>query len=312
MAAADDSRERFTPLQLALMILAAVGLVGGIVTVAAANANPGWSRGWAILLTAIFFGVMLVAAFAAGLVPDGRVSGYRSSTASGRISISEFLPNEALRASVRRVAIHVALVLSLAIWILCWGIPISVMLSLTMQNSDADIDATGILVAITIGGVALVAYCVIQATLPQLTTQNAHLRSLRAAFPHAAVQPNRTSASVSWMVRNTSPGTRARRMGASYVVIVGETLSVWCHGKGRLTKAIEIPLASIAKIDYGSISLGIAGVAGITLDTTALTRPLELCPLDHALDWAASARRLGEHLSPSPHEAAQTAEGESS
>jgi hypothetical protein len=293
------------------MLLAAAGLLGVILTVVAANLNPGWSRAWAGLALASFMVLTLCGAYVAALVPDREVVAYRSMSTSRPegTSIPEFLPDEAARMHVRRVTVHVALVLSLILWVLCWGIPIAVMVP-TLGNVDAEIDPTGGFISMAVGGITLIAYCVIQSMLPQLTTQNAHLRSLRAALAHATVQPNRTSGSMMWMVRNSTPGTRARRMGASYLAISGGKLSVWCHGSGRLTKAIEIPLASITNVNYSWVSLGIAGVPGIALDTTALTRPLELCPLDHVMDWAASARRLGQRLAPELNEAVSTVEDE--
>ena len=292
-----DDASKTNPIVVALAILCALGLIGFVVVLIVKNTTALLPLGPAIALGAGFMTLMVGSAFSTALVPNGPRNAYVASVDGGAPeSIPEFRASEAAVARVRRIVVLSTMWLAFAVWLLLWTISFTVLIRVVVVDPVADISPALTLNAFYAGTVALGAYTVLRTFMAPLTSQGAHLRALHDALPGAVIRPNRTSSSVAMMAKTTAPGFRVRASGDSYVAIWHESLTVWDASKGRLAKVAEVPLASITKVDYATVTAGLNGLRGVIVTTNVLAQPLEVCPVEHLVDFGGSADRFGRLL----------------
>ncbi|WP_297951959.1 hypothetical protein [uncultured Microbacterium sp.] len=292
-----EQRGGLRPLAVAFLVLGGIGLLGFVSIVIVSRMNTtiplGWTLGIGTVCSALMFGSPLLA----GYVPDQPTVGYVDQTDRESAStIPEFLPGEYTRSRVRRVVVVTVLWLTFSLWTLLYAVPITLLLVATFQNPDGELDPTPYVASVTWATLFLAAYVVLRVFLPQLTSRSAHLRALKDAVGDARVFPNRTSASLSRMVRSIAPDVHARIDGTSYVVVSGDLLAVWFPTRGRLVSSVQVRLSTIKAVEYSVINVALIGLKGIAITTQSLNGPLELCPVEHVVDFGRSSAHLARLL----------------
>lgn len=285
------------PLAVVFLALGGIGLLGFVSIVIVSRINASIPLGWALGIGTVCSVLMFGSPLLAGYVPDRPTVGYADRTDRESTStIPEFLPGEYTRGRVRRVVVVTGLWLTFALWTLLYAVPITLLLVATFQDPDGELDPTPYVASVTWATLFLGAYTVLRVFLPQLTSRSAHLRALKAAVGDAQVFPNRTSASLSRMVRSIAPDVRARIDGTSYVAVSSDSLAVWFPSRGRLVSSVRVRLSTIKAVEYSVINVAIIGLKGIAITTESLTGPLELCPVEHVVDFGRSSARLARLL----------------
>jgi hypothetical protein len=213
--------------------------------------------------------------------------------------IPEFLPEDERAARARRVAVTVAIWVTGGIWLLCYLVPIALLIPSSIADLDAEYaGADTTLASIGVGTVFLAAYCLLVVCSSMFTTRTAHVRALRTSRPDTEFIPNTLTGGVSRLARTTAPRARVRAGGTRdwYVGLSDTELTVWGAGDGLLTCLVAIPRSTITHVERGLVDMQFGWMQGVLVTTTAVVHPLELAPREHVFDHRASAQRLARHL----------------